>query len=163
MTCCRPGMIEYQLEAEYLYDFHKNGSRSPAYTSIVGGGENACILHYNNNDQTLQDQDMVLIDAGCEWQMYASDITRTFPVGGQFTEEQRLLYACVLKAQKAAIDAVKPGNSFDCPHQAAVRVLVEGLVALNILKGNIDTLIEEETYKQYYMHKTSHWLGLDVA
>ena len=163
MTCCKPGMFEYQLESEYLYDFHRHGCRSSAYNSIVGGGDNACILHYSDNDQLLKDQDLVLVDAGGELDLYASDITRTFPVGGQFTEEQRLLYDVVLKSQLAAIDAVKPGNTFNCPHDAAVKVLVEGLVELNILDSDdIDGLIEKEAYKPFYMHKTSHWLGIDV-
>ncbi len=161
MRACKPGMMEYELEAEYLYQFKRAGME-PAYTSIVGGGENGCILHYIENNQPLKDGELVLIDAGAEYLGYASDITRTFPVNGTFSEEQRSLYQIVLNAQKAGIAAAKPGNTWDQPHTAALRVLVEGLVEVGILSGDIDTLIEENAYTPYYMHKTGHWLGLDV-
>ena len=161
MRACKPGMMEYELEAEYLYQFKKAGME-PAYTSIVGGGENGCILHYIENDQPLKDGELVLIDAGAEYLGYASDITRTFPVNGTFSEAQHSLYQIVLKAQKAGIAAAKPGNTWDQPHTAALRVLVEGLVEVGILSGDIDTLIEDKSYAPYYMHKTGHWLGLDV-
>ncbi|HIQ07523.1 MAG TPA: Xaa-Pro aminopeptidase [Thiotrichaceae bacterium] len=161
MQCCRPNMMEYELEAEYLYHFKTSGLE-PAYSCIVGGGDNACILHYINNDRVLKAGDLVLIDAGAEYLGYASDITRTFPINGKFSEAQAALYQLVYDAQQAAIAMVKPGNTWDQPHEAAVRVLVEGLVDLAILSGEIDALIEDEAYKPYYMHKTGHWLGLDV-
>lgn len=161
MTACKPGMIEYELEAEYLYQFKKVGME-PAYTSIVGGGKNACILHYVDNNEELQDRDLVLIDAGAEYLGYASDITRTFPVNGKFTKQQRELYQIVLDAQKAAIAAAKPGNTWDQPHIAALEVLVAGLIEVGILTGEVDQLIEDQAYTPFYMHKTGHWLGLDV-
>lgn len=162
MKTCQPGMMEYQLEAEFLHEFMKNGARSPAYTTIVGGGANGCILHYVDNNQVLTDGDLVLIDAGCELDFYASDITRTFPVSGKYSEPQKQLYQLVLDAQMAAIDEVKPGNHWNDPHVAAVKVLTEGLVALGLLSGEVDTLIKEEAYKPFYMHRTGHWLGMDV-
>ena len=164
MVACQPDKMEYELEAEYLYTFRQAGME-PAYTSIVGGGENSCILHYIENNQRLKDGDLVLIDAGAEYLGYASDITRTFPVNGTFTEAQRCLYQIVLDAQKAGIAAAKPGNTWDEPHTAALRVLVEGLIDVGILSTedkDIDTLIKDEAYLPYYMHKTGHWLGLDV-
>lgn len=161
MRVCQSGMMEYELEAEYLHQFKKAGMDA-AYTTIVGGGENACILHYVNNDQELKDGDLVLIDAGAEYLGYASDITRTFPVNGKYSEEQAQLYQIVLDAQKAGIAMAKPGNTWNQPHDAALRVIVEGLVEVGILEGEIDQLIEDEDYKPYYMHKTGHWLGLDV-
>lgn len=157
----RPGMMEYALEAELNYVFGQHGC-VPSYNSIVGGGANGCILHYVENNQPLKDGDLVLIDAACEYEHYASDITRTFPVNGKFTPEQKVLYEIVLKAQLAAIDAVRIGNSYREPHERAVRILTEGLVALGLLKGNVDELIETEAYRQFYMHGTGHWLGMDV-
>ncbi len=161
MKLCQAGMFEYQIEAEILHEFRAAGME-PAYTSIVGGGENGCILHYINNNAILQDGDLLLIDAGSEYQGYASDITRTFPVNGVFSEPQRLLYQLVLDAQTAAIELAKPGNTWNQPHEAAVNVLVSGLLELGLLSGDIDEIIKEETYKQFYMHRTGHWLGLDV-
>ena len=162
MKTCKPGMMEYQLEAEYQHHFLQNGCKSWAYPSIVGGGANACILHYTDNNAELKDGDLVLIDAGAEYQSYAGDITRTFPVNGRFTQPQRALYEVVLKAQLAAIKAVKPGNHWNQPHEAAIREITKGLVALGILKGEVKKLIEKEAYRPFYMHKTGHWLGLDV-
>ena len=162
MKACKPGMMEYQLEAEYQHHFLRSGCQSWAYPSIVGGGANACILHYTDNRDELKDGDLVLIDAGAEYQYYAGDITRTFPVNGTFTAPQRALYEVVLKAQLAAIKAVKPGNHWNQPHEAAIKVITKGLVELGILKGNVKKLIEKEAYRPFYMHKTGHWLGLDV-
>ncbi|WP_097459015.1 Xaa-Pro aminopeptidase [Mangrovitalea sediminis] len=162
MQICRPGMFEYQLEAELVHGFMRHGSRAPAYPSIVGGGDNACILHYIDNNQPLKDGDLVLIDAGCELENYASDITRTFPVNGKFSPEQKAIYEIVLASQAAAIDAVRPGNHWNQPHEAAVKVLCQGLIDLGILKGTLDEVLETESYKSYYMHRTGHWLGMDV-
>lgn len=161
MQAVKPGMMEYALEAELNYIFGKNGC-VPSYNSIVGGGENACILHYVENDQELKDGDLVLIDAACEYQLYASDITRTFPVNGKFSPEQKALYEVILKAQLAAIDAVRVGNSYKEPHNAAVRIMVQGLLDLGIMKGDIEQIIASESYRQFYMHGTGHWLGMDV-
>jgi Xaa-Pro aminopeptidase len=162
MQTCKPGMMEYQLEAEILHEFNRSGSHYSAYPSIVGGGANGCILHYTNNNAPLKKGDLVLIDAGCELDHYASDVTRTFPVSGTFSGEQKALYEVVLEAQYAAIEQVKPNNHWNQPHDAAVRVLTQGLVDLKILKGNVDGLIESEKYKGFYMHRTGHWLGMDV-
>ena len=162
MQTVRPGMREYQLEAELMQIFMAAGSRWPAYPSIVGAGDNACILHYTRNDDVIDDGDLILIDAGCELDYYASDITRTFPSNGRFSEPQRTLYQLVLDAQYAAIEATKPGNHWNQPHEAAVQVLVEGLVELVLLEGAVDELIESQAYRQFYMHKTGHWLGMDV-
>lgn len=162
MRSCVPGMMEYELEAELLYEFTRGGSVAPAYNSIVGGGANGCILHYIENRAELQDGDLVLIDAGCELECYASDITRTFPVNGRFSKPQRALYEVVLAAQLAAIEQVKLGKHWNDPHEAAVRVITEGLVELGILKGRVPSLIKSEAYKPYYMHRTGHWLGMDV-
>ncbi len=162
MGVCRPGCYEYQLEAELLHTFIQRGARSPAYPSIVGGGSNACTLHYTTNDCLLQDGDLVLIDAGCEYQGYAADITRTFPVNGRFSDPQRRVYDWVLAAQQAAIAQVKSGKSWNDPHEAAVKVLTQGLVELGLLTGKVKTLIKEEKYKRFYMHRTGHWLGMDV-
>lgn len=161
MRSCHPGKMEYEIEAEYLYQFRKN-NMTPAYTTIVGGGENGCILHYVDNDAELIGGDLVLIDAGAEYLGYASDITRTFPVNGQFSEEQAQIYQIVLDAQMAAIEQVKPGKRWIDPHDAAVRVITQGLLDLGLLQGDLETLIEEEKLKPFYMHKTGHWLGLDV-
>lgn len=162
MTSCRPGMREYQIEAELLHCFLHNGARAPAYPSIVGSGANSCILHYTENSATMREGDLVLIDAGAEYDNYASDVTRTFPVSGEFTPEQRLAYEVVLEAQLAAIAEVRPGNTWNEPHDAAVEVITRGLIDLGILKGRLRKLIDEEAYKPYYMHKTGHWLGMDV-
>lgn len=162
MQVVRPGMREYQLEAELMQIFMAAGSRWPAYPSIVGSGDNACILHYTRNDDVINEGELVLIDAGCELDYYASDITRTFPASGKFSEPQRKLYQLVLDAQYAAIEATKPGNHWNQPHEASVKVLTEGLVELGLLEGQVDELIESLAYRQFYMHKTGHWLGMDV-
>ena len=162
MRTCRPGMHEYQLQADFEHACAKKGATRQAYPSIVGGGNNACVLHYIENNAELRDGDLVLIDAGCELDCYASDITRTFPINGQFTEPQRQLYQLVLDAQHAAIDAVRPGNSWHAPHEAAVKVLTRGLVKLGLLKGQPARLVKKEAYNKFYMHKTGHWLGMDV-
>ena len=161
MHACRPWMLEYQLEAEYLHTFRRHGA-VPAYNTIVAGGANACILHYTNNDQPLQAGDLVLIDAGAEYGLYAADITRTFPVDGRFRPAQREIYQLVLEAQRAAIAAVRPGNPWNAPHEAAVHVLTEGLVALGLLEGEVEALIADQAYRRFYMHRTGHWLGMDV-
>ena len=162
MQFCQPGVYEYQLEAEILHEFQQSGARFPAYSSIVGGGANACILHYIDNSEKLKDGDLVLIDAGCELDHYAADITRTFPVNGKFSPEQKAIYQLVLDAQLAAIAATKPGNHWNDPHDATVRVITEGLVKLGLLQGEVDELIQTEAYKPYYMHRAGHWLGMDV-
>lgn len=157
-----PGRYEYEIQAEIEHIFRLRGGMGPAYPSIVAAGANACVLHYIENNCQMQDKDLLLIDAGCAYGYYNSDITRTFPVNGKFTPEQKILYEIVLEAQEKAIAQVQPGNPFTAPHDTAVRVLTEGLVEIGILKGEIDKLIEEEKYKPFYMHRTSHWLGLDV-
>lgn len=162
MKQVKPGMFEYQLEGTIRNHCAQNGSRFDAYSSIVGSGENACILHYTQNDQPIKDGDLILIDAGCELNHYASDITRTFPANGRFSPEQKALYELVLKSQFAAIDAVKPGNNFNAPHEVVLAILTQGLVDLGLLKGDVKKLIKEEAYKPFYMHRTSHWLGMDV-
>ena len=162
MRICRPGMAEYRIEAELLHEFAQGGCRAAAYPSIVAGGANACTLHYTRNSDKLRRGDLVLIDAGAEHECYASDITRTFPVNGKFSRAQRDVYSLVLAAQAAAIDTVAPGRTFDDVHMAAVRVLVEGLVELGALKGRVKRLIDQEKYKRFYMHRTGHWLGMDV-
>jgi Xaa-Pro aminopeptidase len=162
MQVTRAGLYEYEVEAEFMHEFFRAGCRSPAYTSIVAGGDNACILHYNENNQVLKDGDLLLIDAGCEFENYASDITRTFPVNGKFSPEQKAIYELVLKAQLDAIEQVKPGNHWDDPHNTTVKVLTEGLVGLGLLKGDVDKLIETGAYKEFYMHRAGHWLGMDV-
>ena len=162
MQVCKPGMMEYELEAELLYEFKKGGSSFPAYSPIVGGGANGCILHYIENNSKLNSGDLVLIDAGAEMDGYAADITRTFPVNGKYNDEQKALYNLVLKAQLAAIDQVKPGRHWNDPHDKAVRVLAEGLKELGLLNGSLDELIEKGHYRRFYMHRTGHWLGMDV-
>ncbi len=162
MSHCRPGMSEYQLEADIEHYFGQQGCRFAAYGTIVGSGANGCILHYTQNGDAMPAGALVLIDAGCELDGYAGDITRTFPVNGRFSDDQKALYQWVLDAQLAAIAAIKPGVSFDQPHQAALRVLVTGLVELGLLDGEVGSLIASEAYKPFYMHRTSHWLGLDV-
>ena len=159
---CKPGKYEYQLEAELLHHFMQHGARSPAYSSIVGGGKNGCILHYVENSESLKDGDLVLIDAGAELECYAADISRTFPVNGKYSKEQRILYEIVLTAQLAAIEQVKPGNHWNDPHEAAIKVITRGLIDVGILKGKLETQIEKGTYKDFYMHRTGHWLGMDV-
>lgn len=161
MKAVKPSMMEYALEAELNYIFGKNGC-VPSYNSIVGGGENACILHYVENNKELKDGDLVLIDAACEYEFYASDITRTFPVNGKFSPEQKALYQVVLDAQIAAIDAVRIGNSYKEPHHVAVRILVQGLLDLGIMQGELEDIIAKESFRQFYMHGTGHWLGMDV-
>ena len=162
MEFSKPGIYEYQLEAELLHSFMHQGARFPAYSSIVGGGKNGCILHYVENGDALKDGDLVLIDAGAELECYAADISRTFPVNGKYSKEQRALYEIVLAAQYAAIEQVKPGNHWNDPHEAAIKVITQGLIDLGILKGKLETQIEKETYKDFYMHRTGHWLGMDV-
>jgi Xaa-Pro aminopeptidase len=158
----QPGRYEYEIQAEMDYIFRKNGAQGPAYPSIVASGENACILHYTTNNRQMQDGELLLIDAGASYDYYNADITRTFPVGERFTEEQQILYDLVLKAQIAAIAQIQPNKPYNAFHDAAVKVLTEGLVGLGLLVGEVDKLIEEEKYKPFYMHKTGHWLGLDV-
>ena len=162
MRFTRPGQYEYQVEAELLHEFCRNGARHPAYTSIVAGGANACTLHYVGNDTQLNDGDLLLIDAGCELDGYASDITRTFPVNGKFSAAQKDVYEIVLAAQAAAINAAKPGKHWNAPHEAALRVLAQGFIDLRLCRGNVDKVIEKEDYKRFYMHRTGHWLGMDV-
>jgi len=162
MQVCQPGMTEYQLEAEINHEFARHGARHEAYPSIVGGGNNACVLHYIENTDVLNDGDLVLIDAGCEYDYYAADITRTFPVNGTFTAPQRELYELILEAQEAAIKKVKPGNHWNDPHEAAIKTVTKGLVELGILKGSVPKLIKDKGYEKYYVHRTGHWLGMDV-
>jgi Xaa-Pro aminopeptidase len=162
MRFARPGQREYEIEAEILHEFVRNGAQSPAYTSIVAAGANACVLHYISNRDLIRETDLILIDAGCELDGYAADITRSFPAGGKFYGERRAIYELVLHAQVQAIDAVRPGSSFIAAHDAAVRALVQGLVDLRLLDGDIDGIIESGGYKRFYMHRTGHWLGLDV-
>jgi len=162
MQNCKPGMHEYQIEAELIHEFIRNGARAAAYPSIVGSGANGCILHYTENQDEINDGDLLLIDAGAEFHGYASDVTRTFPASGRFSTAQRQAYELVLAAQLAAIEEVKPGNHWNDPHDAAVRVLTEGMVELGILKGDPEELIKDQDYTKYYMHRTGHWIGMDV-
>jgi Xaa-Pro aminopeptidase len=166
MQICKPGMREYQLEAELLHEFRNSGSQSVAYNSIVAGGANSCILHYRAGSTELRSGELCLIDAGCELDGYASDITRTFPVNGKFTGPQRALYDITLAAQEAAVALTKPGNTFMQPHEAALKVLTQGLLDEKLLKlsevGSLDSAIETGAYRRFYMHRTSHWLGMDV-
>ena len=162
MQRARPGRYEYEIEAELLHEFRRNGAQFPAYSPIVAGGANACVLHYVFNDARLHDGDLLLIDAGCELDGYASDITRTYPVNGQFTPAQREVYEIVLASQRAAIDKVAPGNAWNEPHDTAVKVLAQGMLDLKLIAGSLDEALEKETYKRFYMHRTGHWLGLDV-
>ena len=161
MAMCRPGMYEYEIEAEFIYTARRHNG-DLAYQSIVGGGANGCILHYVDNNEMLRDGELLLIDAGAEYEGYASDITRTFPVNGRFSEAQREVYEVVLAAQEAAIKKVKPGNSWNDPHAAAVRELTKGMIELGLLKGKPAKLIREAAYRRFYMHRTGHWLGIDV-
>lgn len=162
MRFVAPGRFEYEVEAELLHEFRRRGCEYPAYTSIVAGGANACILHYVGNDQVLRDGDLLLIDAGGELDGYASDITRCFPVNGRFSGPQADVYDLVLDAQAAAIAAVRPGATFVDPHEAALKVLAQGMIDLKLLSGSLDAVIESESYKRFFMHRTSHWLGKDV-
>ena len=162
MAFCRPGVHEYELEAELLYAFTRNGSRAPAYSSIVAAGDNACILHYNTNNAAIEEGDLVLIDAGCEYEYYASDITRTFPASGKFSDEQKAIYEIVLKAQEAAIEEIKPGALWDASHNASVKVITQGLIKLGLLQGKLSQCIKSESYKEFYMHRVGHWIGMDV-
>ena len=162
MRFAAPGRFEYEVEAELLHEFRRHGCEFPAYTPIVAGGANACILHYVGNDQPLRDGDLLLIDAGGELSGYASDITRTFPVSGRFSGPQADIYDLVLDAQAAAIRAVRPGANFADPHDAALKVLAQGMIDMKLLTGSLDAVIESESYKRFYMHRTSHWLGKDV-
>lgn len=162
MQACLPGIQEYQLEAELLYEFQLNGARHPAYTSIVGSGANTCILHYNANNKTIANNSLVLVDAGGEYQYYASDITRTFPANGKFTKEQAAVYNVVLAAQLAAIKIIKPGITWNKMHETAVKVLTQGLIKIGLLRGKLSDLIANKAYFPFFMHRTGHWLGLDV-
>lgn len=162
MQTCRPGLMEYQLEADIIHHFMQHGCRLPAYSSIVGGGKNGCVLHYVSNNAVLREGDLVLIDAGCEYNYYAGDITRTFPVNGRFSDAQRVLYELVLKAQLACLAEVKPGIPWEQIHDVSVSVITAGLVELGILKGDPQELIDCGAYKKFYMHRLGHWLGMDV-
>ncbi|HEX5364181.1 MAG TPA: Xaa-Pro aminopeptidase [Gallionella sp.] len=162
MRFVRPDQFEYEVEAELLHEFCRQGARHPAYTSIVAAGSNACVLHYVDNDARLEEGELLLIDAGCEVGGYASDITRTFPVNGRFSSAQRDVYEIVLASQAAAIAAAQPGAHWEAPHQAALRVLAQGFIDLRLCRGSVDEVIEHESYKRFYMHRTGHWLGMDV-
>jgi len=162
MRATRPGLREYEVEAEIVHEFRRRGAQALAYTPIVAGGANSCVLHYVQNDAILKDGELLLIDAGCELDGYASDITRTFPVGGKFAGPQRDIYEMVLAAQTAAIAEVKPGAEWEDPHNAAVKVLAQGMVDLGLCKGTVDSAIESGDYRRFFMHRTGHWLGLDV-
>jgi Xaa-Pro aminopeptidase len=162
MRACRVGMREYEIEAELLHEFRRQGAQSPAYPSIVAAGANACVLHYPAGSAEARDGDLVLIDAACEVEGYAADVTRTFPANGRFGAEQRAVYEVVLTAQRAAIDAVRAGHDFNAPHEAATRVLTQGLIDLGLLAGSLDGALESKAYRQFFMHRTGHWLGLDV-
>jgi Xaa-Pro aminopeptidase len=162
MRTAAPGMREYEVEAELVHEFLRNGARSTAYGSIVASGANACVLHYRDNGAELRKGDLLLIDAGCELDSYASDITRTFPVAARFSAAQRDIYELVLASQEAAIQAVKPGAQFNAYHDAATRILARGFIDLRLCSGSVDKVLEDGSYKQFYMHRTGHWLGLDV-
>ncbi len=161
MQACKPGMHEYELEACLVHHYRSNNA-CHAFEPIVGSGANGCILHYTENDDVLEDGELVLIDSGAEFEGYAGDITRTFPVNGRFSKDQKTVYEIVLASQLAAIDAIKPGNHWNDPHDAAVKILTQGLKDLGVLKGSISSLLKEQAYKPYYMHTTGHWLGQDV-
>ncbi|HFC53643.1 MAG TPA: Xaa-Pro aminopeptidase [Gammaproteobacteria bacterium] len=162
MRLCRPGLHEYQIEAELLHQFVSEGCRSPAYSSIVAAGGNGCILHYTANSARMRSGELLLVDAGAEYQNYAADVTTTFPVSGRFRPAQRALYNVVLAAQREAIATIAPGRHWNEPHEAAVRAITEGLVELGLLRGRVATLIRKESYKRFFMHRTGHWLGMDV-
>jgi Xaa-Pro aminopeptidase len=161
MVACRPGLYEYQVEAEFMHEFRSHGAR-PSYLPIVGSGPNTCVLHYHANARQLQDGDLLLVDAGCEYDYYASDITRTYPVNGRFTPEQRAVYEVVLEAHAAALEAVGPGRSWGEPHDAAVRAVARGLRRLGLLEGTVASIVRSGSYKRFFMHRTGHWLGMDV-
>jgi Xaa-Pro aminopeptidase len=162
MRVTRPGMVEYQVEAELLHEFLREGAQAVAYNSIVASGPNACVLHYRENNRPMNDGELLLIDAGCEFQGYASDITRTFPVNGRFSGPQKAVYEAVLAAQLACIDAVRPGAPFHDYHRVAERVLAQAFIDLGLLAGSLDAVLESGSYKQFYMHRAGHWLGMDV-
>ncbi|HZM48226.1 MAG TPA: aminopeptidase P N-terminal domain-containing protein [Burkholderiales bacterium] len=162
MRAARPGRGEFEIEAELLHEFRRQGAQGPSYTPIVAAGEHACVLHYVSNDGMLDDGALLLIDAGCELDGYASDVTRTFPVNGRYSGPQRAVYEMVLAAQAAALAQVRPGNAWDAPHTAAVRTLAQGMIDIGLLAGSLDEVVERETFRQFYMHRTGHWLGLDV-
>ncbi|MDH6631384.1 UNVERIFIED_ORG: Xaa-Pro aminopeptidase [Lelliottia amnigena] len=162
MEKCRPGMFEYQLEGEILHEFNRHGARFPSYNTIVGGGENGCILHYTENESELRDGDLVLIDAGCEYRGYAGDITRTFPVNGKFSPAQRAVYDIVLESLETALTLFRPGTSIQDVTGSVIRIMVNGLVKLGILKGDVEELIADNAHRAFFMHGLSHWLGLDV-
>lgn len=162
MRMTQPGMKEYEIEAELIYEFRSHGAEAPAYTPIVAGGANACVLHYVENNMELKSGDLLLIDAGCELHGYASDVTRTFPINGKFNSAQKDVYQLILSAQIAAINAVQPGTPWDAPHTAALQVLVQGFIDLGLCQGSVESVIKSEDYRRFYMHRTGHWLGLDV-
>ena len=162
MAVTRPGRYEYEIQAAMEYEWRVRGAHRNAYPSIVGSGPNACVLHYNDNNRRMRAGELLLVDAGCELDYFASDVTRTWPIDGRFTPAQRAVYEVVLGAQRAAIDMCRPGHTFDRVHRTALRHLVEGICELGLLKGDVDTLIEEEKFKRYYMHRTGHWIGMDV-
>jgi Xaa-Pro aminopeptidase len=162
MLAAKPGVGEFAIEAELMHEFRRHGSQAPAYTSIVASGDHACVLHYVDNADVMRDGELLLIDAGCELDGYASDITRTFPVNGRFSGPQREIYELVLEAQRAAIAEVRPGNPWNAIHDTAVKVLAQGFIDLKLIEGSLDAVIESEAYKKFYMHRTGHWLGLDV-
>ena len=162
MKVVKPEMYEYQLEAEYMYEFMINGAKECAYPSIVGGGENACILHYSKNTDLLKDGDLVLVDAGCEYKGYASDITRTFPINGKFSSEQKLIYEIVLESQKQSIKSISEESNPLETHKKSLEVIIEGLLSIGLLKGSTEEVIENKSYSKFYMHRVGHWLGLDV-
>ena len=162
MQAARPGRMEYEIEADLLHEFRRNGAQFPAYSPIVAAGARSCVLHYVSNDARMNDGDLLLVDAGCEVDGYASDITRTFPVNGRFSGPQRAVYDLVLASQRAAIDKVRAGHAWNEPHDAAVRVLAQGMLDLKLLSGSLEEVMEKQTYKRFYMHRTGHWLGLDV-
>ena len=162
MQHCQPNRYEYELEAELLHNFVREGARFPAYNAIVGSGNNACILHYTDNDRQMKSGELVLIDAGCELEHYASDITRTFPVNGKFNQQQKAVYELVLDAQSAALNKARAGNHWNDPHEASVTTIVQGLIDLGLLKGSVEEAIKTDAYKRFYMHRIGHWLGMDV-
>jgi Xaa-Pro aminopeptidase len=161
MRFARPGRMEYEVLAEVVHEFRSHNAEL-SYLPIVAAGANCCVMHYRHNDQRLSEGDLLLLDAGCEHDYYASDITRTFPVGGRFSAAQRAVYEVVLEAQIAAIDKVRPGNHWNEPHEAAVRTITQGLVALGLLRGPVARLVREKAYEPFFNHRTGHWLGIDV-
>src|SRR5690606_23521645 len=162
MQATRPGLHEYEIEAELLHEFRRHGAQHVAYNSIVATGANACVLHYRAGDTVLQDGELLLIDAGCEFDSYAGDITRSFPVNGRFSGPQRALYELCLHAQQAAIGMTCPGQRFNDAHDAAVNILAQGMLDIGLLQGSLDEVLDTRSYSRFYMHKTGHWLGLDV-